>query len=174
MGNATSDLSFSFIFSCSSHCSTLAETISCSYCASGLGKIDFWHLAHALSSGATSSEWEGGSSVVGLLLKKETWLLTGSNSWYSGYTRQPCCLRFDPYLQGSLWGPGWWCQWVAPGGCRWWWWRACWGWCCYLSCRVKCRVSCCNTEHTAPGQRLDMWGSPVEKGSGKKWWKTER
>lgn len=66
------------------------------------------------------------------------------------------------YLQGSLWGPGWWCQWVAPGGCRWWWWRACWGWCCYLSCRVKCRVSCCNTERTGPGQRLDNWHSPVE------------
>lgn len=45
----------------------------------------------------------------------------------------------------------------------WWWWRACWGWCCYLSCRVRCKVSCCNTEHTAPGQRPDNWGSPVEK-----------
>lgn len=28
---------------------------------------------------------------------------------------------------------------------------------------MKCRASCCNTEHTGPGQKLDNWGSPVER-----------
>lgn len=161
MGTSTSKFSFKFIFSCLSHCSTLTETISYSYCAYGFGKTKIFGTSHALLSGATSRQWEGGGSAARLFIWKGN--ITGSNYWYSGYTKQPCYLRFDSYLEGFLRGPGWWCQWVAPGGCMWWWWRACWGWCCYLSCRVRCKVSCCNTEHTAPGQRTDNWGSPVEK-----------
>lgn len=140
--------------------------ISFSFCAYGSGQTIHFGTAHPLFSGATSSQWKQTSKngwvmeVTPCLFKKRN---IGLNTWNPGYTKQPVSLWSDSYLRGFQWGPGWWCQEVAPGGCTWWWWwMGCWGWCCYLSCRVKYRVSCCNTVHTAPDQRLDNWDSPVK------------
>lgn len=83
MGSSTSDFSFNLIFFLP-HCSTLdlmTETISYSYCASGLAQIKIFgvRLISLIWSNFQSVRKRGLCGPL-VYLKKETWLLAGSNS----------------------------------------------------------------------------------------------